>query len=447
MMYSRLYLARNLLRDDDGLLWVSISDDEAHNLRHLLDEIFGPENFIGCVVWNSTKSVTNTALISVSHTYNYVYARSKEYFVAKRHHFRLPEDGEGFTNPDNDPRGPWKADPFQVGGERPNQLYEIVNPKTGRTYRPNPGCSWKNDHDTFQRLVADNRIVFGVSGEAGPQRKRFLNEAEERGKVTKTLWDDVDTTTNATRMLKEIFGESVFDNPKPIDLVQRFIQLSTHDPKGAIVLDFFGGSGTTAHAVLSQNLDDGGTRKFIIVQLPEPTERTDFPTIADICKERIRRVIKKLNDDNTGKFDMGNNAKPDLGFKSFKLTSSNFKIWDGAGEPTPEELRKQLGLFADHLLPERTERDVLYELMLKRGLSMTAAIEEKTVANHKVYSIADGLLAVCLANPITQECLRGIIGLEPQQLICLDAAFVGNDQLKTNTVLEMKSHGIKFLTV
>jgi adenine-specific DNA-methyltransferase len=176
MIYPRIKAAHTLLKSD-GLLFVSISDAEAHNLRAVMDEVFGEDNFMGNIVWNSTKSVTNTALISVSHTHTLIYARKKDYFVGNRHHFRLPESGEGFSNPDNDPRGPWKADPFQVGGERPNQLYEITNPKTGDVYRPNPGCSWKNEYSVFQELLEDNRIVFGVSGEAGPQRRRFLSEA------------------------------------------------------------------------------------------------------------------------------------------------------------------------------------------------------------------------------------------------------------------------------
>ena len=189
MMYPRLKVARNLLRAD-GILVVSVSDAEIGNLRLCLDEFFGMDNFIGCVVWNSTKSVTNTALISVSHTYHLIYARNKDHFVRNRSQFRLSEEGEGFANPDNDPRGPWKADPFQVGGERPNQMYPIVNPNTGEVYRPNRGNSWKNQLSRFEELLEDNRIVFGATGEAGPQRKRFLNEAQERGRVAKTWWDD-----------------------------------------------------------------------------------------------------------------------------------------------------------------------------------------------------------------------------------------------------------------
>ena len=258
MMYPRLFVAKSLLRPD-GVIIVSIDDNEVKNLRAMMDEIFGEENFIGDIVWHSTKSVTNTALISVSHTYNLIYAREVAYQKQNRTEFRLPEDGDGFSNPDNDPRGPWKADPFQVGGWRPNQQYEIKNPKTGEIYRPNPGCSWKNELSKFNELLKDDRIVFGATGEAGPQRKRFLAEAEERGRVTTTFWDDVGTTTNGTQLLKRILGGSYFDNPKPVDLIKRFCQLSTK--RTDVVLDFFTGSDTTAHAVMQFNAEDGGNRK------------------------------------------------------------------------------------------------------------------------------------------------------------------------------------------
>ena len=267
MMYPRLRLSRNLLKDS-GIIFITIDDNEIENLKKICNECFGEENFIGTIVWNSTKSVTNTALISVSHNYNLVYCKDINYYTKNREKFRLPESGEGFSNPDNDPRGPWKADPFQVGGWRPNQQYEIINPNTGKKYLPNENCSWKNDLEKYKELVDDNRIVFGTSGDAGPQRKRFLNEALDRGKVTKTWWDDLGATTNGTKTVKKLFdGNSVFTNPKPVDLIERMIQLGDSEKDG-IILDFFAGSSTTAHAVMNLNSKDDGKRKFIQVQLP-----------------------------------------------------------------------------------------------------------------------------------------------------------------------------------
>jgi adenine-specific DNA-methyltransferase len=329
MMYPRLYLARNLLRED-GVIFISIDDNEFSNLRKMCDDIFGEENLIGTVVWNSTKSVTNTALISVSHTYNLIYAKEIDYFTKNRNHFRLPEDGEGFSNPDNDSRGPWKADPFQVGGWRPNQQYEIVNPKTGEIYKPNPSCSWKNDYKKYLELLEDNRIVFGVSGEAGPQRKRFQTEAEERGRVAKTWWDDVSTTTNATQSLRKLFDDkSTFPNPKPVDLIKKMVQLGDHTKTG-IILDFFAGSCTTAHAIIDLNGRDNGTRHFIMVQLPElipeghPARHAGYNTISEIGKERIRKAIANIND-NSKSDPKSAYESEDLGFKVFKLQHSNLK--------------------------------------------------------------------------------------------------------------------------
>lgn len=458
MMYPRLYLARNLL-SEDGVFVVSIDDNEISNLRKLCDEIFGEENLIGTIVWNSTKSVTNTALISVSHTYNLVFAKNIDYFVKNRNHFRLPADGEGFSNPDNDPRGPWKADPFQVGGWRPNQQYEIVNPKTGEKYEPNPGCSWKNDYNKYLELLQDNRIVFGASGEAGPQRKRFQTEAEERGKVAKTWWDDVNTTTNATQSLKKIFdGKIIFPNPKPVDLIQKMIQLGDHS-KAGIILDFFAGSATTAEAVYELNREDGGSRKYILIQLPEyinlddkdQIEAAEFckshdmkPSISEIGKERIRRVIEKIDEEQKAKAKETEKEPPgmteeqsnlDLGVKVLKLDRSNFRIWNGLDPDTSEEeIIQQLDMHIDHIDSAATQEDILFELLLKAGFMPTEKVEKLELAGKTVFSIAEGTLLICLEGEITRKLIDAVAKAEPLQFFCLDQGFKGNDQLKANTV-------------
>jgi len=181
MMYPRLKLARDLLTDD-GVIFISIDDNEQANLKRLCDEIFGEENFLADIIWNSTKSVTNTALISVSHTHNLVYFKNINYYIKNREKFRLPDDGEGFSNPDNDPRGAWKADPFQVGGWRPNQQYEIINPKTGIVYKPNSGCSWKNDLKKYEELLKDNRIVFGKMEKVDHREKDLYGKLKKEEK-------------------------------------------------------------------------------------------------------------------------------------------------------------------------------------------------------------------------------------------------------------------------
>ena len=450
MMYPRLKVARTLLRED-GVLIASISDAEVHHLRSILDEILGSDNFLGCVIWNSTKSVTNTALISVSHTYNVIYARNRDYFVHNRSQFRLSENGDGFANPDDDPRGPWKADPFQVGGERPNQMYPITNPNTGRIYRPNPGNSWKNDLDVFQQLLADNRIVFGVTGDSGPQRKRFLGEAEGRGRVAKTWWDDVDTTTNATRAAKKLMGADVFDNPKPVSLIKRFVQLGAPDPSDAIVLDFFAGSGTTAQAVIEQNKADQGTRRYILVQFPEildremPEQRAAFDyceriekktTLVELTKERLRRAGKAIKD-------------VDVGFRAFKLDSSNIRAWELDRTDMAQSLLDHL----DHIKPDRSEDDLFYELLLKLGYDLCVPTKQREIAGKRVRAVGDGTLVTCLAESIkgaeVDELTLGIVAwrdemneVEDITVVFRDSAFE-DDVAKSNVVEILKQYDIK----
>ncbi|WP_457559537.1 site-specific DNA-methyltransferase [Candidatus Harpocratesius sp.] len=252
------------LLSERGLLITSLDDHETHYFRLLSNQVFGEHNFIADILWHSTKSMTNTALISQAHTHNLIFSKNISYYRSHRNEFRLPESGKGFANPDNDPKGPWKADPFQVGGWRPNQQYVIRNPKTGKEYYPNPGCSWKNDYNTFQKLLNEGRIVFGKSGEAGPQRKRYQFEAMNRGRVTNTLWTDLPTTTKATTDLKQMFGKIVFSNPKPTDLIKRFIELGSAE--NSWILDFFAGSGTTGQAVLELNQSSKSHRKFILIE-------------------------------------------------------------------------------------------------------------------------------------------------------------------------------------
>ena len=241
-------------------------------------------------------------------------------------------------------------------------------------------------------------------------------------------------------------GEGVFSNPKPSKLIRTLVDATTTDDD--LILDLFSGSGTTAHAVLDLNAEDDGNRKFIMVQLPEPTDNPDYPTIADIGKERIRRVIEKLNDEENGKLKAEDEPPQDRGFKVFKLTSSNFKIWDGAeASEEPEDLAEQLRAFAENVVPGRSREDILYEILLKSGLPLTAEVELLTVAGREVYAVSSGLLMVCLEDHVDEELVRGVVELEPGRFVCLDTAFDGNDKLKTNAVLQMKDHGIEFRTV
>ena len=427
MIYSRLMLARNLLTDD-GVIFISISDAEVDNLKKICDEVMGAKNYLGDIIWNSTKSVTNTALISVSHTYNLVYFRNIEYFVNHRNEFRLPEKGEGFSNPDNDPRGEWKADPFQVGGWRPNQQYDIVNPKTGVVYKPNPGCSWKNDYVNFQRLLKDNRIVFGSTGEAGPQRKRFIWEAQERGMVAKTIWDDVETTTNGTQLLKKLFGQAgIFDNPKPVEFVKKLLQLGTHET--AIVLDFFSGSATTAHAVMQLNAEDGGHRKFIMVQLPEKCDekseayKAGYKNICEIGKERIRRAGEKIlkeqlaNDNSTLNSP---NSKLDIGFRVLKLDSTNMK--DVYYAPDDYDQRMLAGL-ESNIKDDRTDLDLLFGCLIEWGLSLSLPYKFEQIDGCTVHTYNDGDLIACFDANVPESVVKEIAQRKPLRAVFRDSGF------------------------
>ena len=423
MIYPRLKLARNLLTDD-GVIVISISDMEIDNLKKICNEIFGENNYCGDIIWNSTKSVTNTALISVSHTYNLVYFKNMQYFIENRLEFRIPEDGEGFKNPDNDPRGPWKADPFQVGGWRPNQQYEIKNPNTGVIYKPNEGCSWKNDYSKFEELMKDNRIVFGKNGDSAPQRKRFMSEALERGKVVKTIWDDVETTTNGTMLLKKLFNNvSLFDNPKPLGFMKRILQLCTN--KDSIILDFFSGSATTAHAVLDLNLINNEKRKYILVQLPEKCDeksiayKNGYKTICEIGEERIRRAGKKIKEET--------NADIDYGFRVYKVDSTNMKdVYYTANDLEQGNLAE----FESNIKEDRTTDDLLTQVILDLGLTLDLNIEEKMIGKNKVYYVAGNSLVACFDDNIDIDIIDKICECKPYKVVFKDSAFkTDNDKI------------------
>ena len=432
MIYSRLMLARNLLTDD-GVIFISISDAEVDNLKKICDEVMGAKNYLGDIIWNSTKSVTNTALISVSHTYNLVYFRNIEYFVNHRNEFRLPEKGEGFSNPDNDPRGEWKADPFQVGGWRPNQQYDIVNPKTGVVYKPNPGCSWKNDYVNFQRLLKDNRIVFGSTGEAGPQRKRFIWEAQERGMVAKTIWDDVETTTNGTQLLKKLFGQAgIFDNPKPVEFVKKLLQLGTHET--AIVLDFFSGSATTAHAVMQLNAEDGGHRKFIMVQLPEKCDekseayKAGYKNICEIGKERIRRAGEKILKEqlaNNNSTLNSPNSKLDIGFRVLKLDSTNMKDVYYAPCDYDQGFLPQM---ESNIKDDRTDLDLLFGCLIDWGLPLSLPYKSEQLGGCTVHTYNDGDLIACFDANIPESVVKEIAKRKPLRAVFRDSGFASSPE-------------------
>jgi adenine-specific DNA-methyltransferase len=446
MMYPRLFLARNLLKDD-GVIFVSIDDHEVHNLRMLMDEVFGEENFVAQVEWQKryTRSNNTDNFTSVI-DHICIYQRSDAFNVKL-----LARDDAAnarFTNPDNDPRGPWKATPFlnQVAPERrPNLCYPITNPFTGNVVSPTTKA-WRYERSVFERLLGEDRLYWGKEKDRNvPDIKTFLSEVRE-GMTPINFWSHqyAGHTDIANSEIKELFDLKVFDTPKPTLLIKRMMEhCCTHED---IVLDFFAGSGTTAHAVIDFNREHRTNHKFILVQLPEPIEHEQYQNIAHITRERVLRVIAKLKENASGKLAL--EGELDLGFRAFKLDSSNFKIWQADAAPkTADQMAEQLKLYADNVQTERGVQDRLYELALKSGFPLSVKIEAVAVGKETAFSVGEGKLLICLVEHLDQDTLRAMIARNPQSVLCLDVAFDGNDALKTNIVLEAKSHSIIFRTV
>lgn len=305
------------------------------------------------------------------------------------------------------------------------------------------------------KLDNEDKLIF-----RGDNIYRKLFITENKGKIPETIWDNVSNAANASDEIKKYFGSIIFDTPKPVPYIQEALKIATRGSD--IILDFFAGSGTTAHAVLDLNKEDGDSRKFICVQLPElciedsEAFKAGYKTISAIGKERIRRVIKKIKEEQAQNgrkekslFEEGKNPmSQDLGFKVFKLTQSNFKVWDAETEPKKEAVEKQLELHVDHINPKSSQEDILFELLLKAGFELTTKIEKVTMAGKTVYSIEGGLMLICLEKELTKEVIKAMAEKRPSRVICLDQGFAGNDQLKTNAVQIMKSKGVEdFRTV
>lgn len=450
MMYPRLYLARNLLRED-GAIFVSIDDHELADLRLLMDQIWGEECFVATIAWQKAFAKKNKAVISGSHDHILVYAKDSLAWARNL----LPRDNEqlsAFKNPDSDPRGAWQSVSFNVqteDAERRKPYRYAIDLPSHRQVNPPLGTHWKRLPDGFKELVKDNRIWFGPDGDSAPRLKVFLTEVQE-GIVPDTWWtyDECGHNQEAKKEVLELFNDSEpFGTPKPTRLVRRMLDISTTKDGSDIVLDFFAGSGSTAHAVLDQNASDGGNRRFILVQLPEPTGRSDYPTIAEITKERVRRAIKKLGNTTDAKLKLEGKNGEDRGFRVFKLAPSNFKVWETEVSKDAKTLEQQLSLHVEHLQSGRSEEDFLYEILLRDGYPLTESVERKTIEGKTIYSVASGALVVCLDRVLTLNLMRAIANESPERVVCLDEGFAGNDQLKTNAVQTFKTKNIVFRTV
>lgn len=455
MMYPRLKLARNLLRED-GVIFISIDDNESDNLRKICDEIFGEENFVASVIWQKKYSTkADSKDFSESHEYLMCYRKSE---IASIQGLPRSEAQENtYKNPDNDLRGLWASDNLLRTEERQYAIYPLKGPN-GQEHWPPQGSSWRFNKEKMEELLKDNRIWFGETGNSKPRLKRFRSEVRDVI-PPQTIWgfDQVGHTDEGTKELARLFNgtRSPFPNPKPVRLLQRSIAIGCD--KNGIVLDFFGGSGTSAQAIWQQNKIDAGHRRFILVQLPEVLNPNDKAaqatieccdhlgkprTIAELTKERLRLASQKIISENPLL------PASDLGFRVFKLDSSNIRAWD----PEPDKLEKTLFNSIEHIKSGRTEEDLLFELLLKLGLDLCVPIEQRTIAEKSVHAIGGGVLLACLARQISRAEVEplalGIVEwhkeLSPAgDVTCVfrDSAF-GDDVAKTNIDAILNQHGL-----
>lgn len=444
MMYPRLKLARNLL-SDDGVIFISIDDTEQSNLKKMCDEIFGEKNFLAQVVWERAFSPINLKKnFSESHDYIIVYGKNKEN-IQSNGIPRTDLQDTLYKNPDNDGRGPWQSDNFSVGPAVQKNIYEIITP-SGRKILPPNGRSWLFTQERTKELIKDNRVWFGENGGNVPRYKRFLSEVKQ-GVTPMTIWkyEDVGHSQGATQYLKKLMSDKAyFDYPKPVELIKRVIEL--YSDSDSIILDFFSGSSTTAEAVMEKNgEEDGGKRKFIMVQLPELLEehtsayKDGFRNITDIAIERIKRAGKKIISE---KPELDGNL--DTGFKYLQLDKSNIKEWN----TDFETLEDEIDLFAEVFVENRSELDVVYEIMLKNGLELTLPVNTFEVDGKKVYDIAFGLQFICLADNIDTAIAKAIIDKRDEYgmdtisgVVFKDAGFKGNDSEKLNCIQLLKDAG------
>lgn len=428
MIYPRLKVARDFLTED-GVIFISIDDNEAKNLKNITDEVFGERNFLAQVIWERAYSPINLMKhFSPSHDYILCYAKNIDFAVC--HGIGRSDEANGrYSNPDNDPRGVWKASDLSVGPAVQENIYPITTP-SGRVVEPPAGRSWSLSRKAFRERLEDNRIWFGPNGDNVPAMKRFLSELRKTGITPMTIWKytEVDHSQGATQKLAQLFnGKKYFDYPKPVSLIERCLQL--YSDKDSLILDFFSGSATTAHAVMQLNAEDGGNRKFIMVQLPELTDekseayKAGYKNICEIGKERIRRAGAKIKAENPEKAQ-----HLDTGFRVLKLDSSNMKdVFYSPKETSQLEMFR----YVDNVKDDRTSEDLLFQVMLELGATLDSKIEESVVDGKTIYNVADGYLVACFDQEVSDEVVTAIAKMQPTYAVLRDTS-LANDATATN---------------
>lgn len=418
MIYARLMVSRSLLTENGGI-FISIDDYEEDNMKKICNEVFGENNFIACVAWQRNYApISLKKFFSESHEYCYVYAKNIDAFRMNLLP-RSEKQNKDYKNPDNDPRGVWKVGNLTVGPAVEKQIYEIVGP-TGKSFFPPSGYCWRFTRERFEEMRKDNRIWFGADGNNSPVPKLFLTEVQN-GVTPMTLWtfDEAGHNQIATRELRDVFGASIFTSPKPIQYLKRYLYIGMN--KEDIILDFFSGSATAAHAVMQLNAEDGGNRKFIMVQLPEETAeeseayKAGYKNICEIGKERIRRAGKKIKEENPL-----TTQDLDTGFRVFKCDSSNYK--DVAFAPKDYNQGMLEGLL-DNIKEDRNDLDLLFDCMLRWGVELSLPLSTTKVDGCTIHNVNDGDLVACFDTNVTEAVIDAIAALSPVRVVFRDSCF------------------------
>ena len=428
MIYPRLRLARDLLADD-GIIFISIDDHEQENLKKICDEIFGSSNFINTFIWQRNSSgKTEKDKFTVNTEYIVLYAKSNQCVLNDVYKPLSKSTQAMYSKDDNDGRGRYRLYPLQKpAAPGPETSYDYVD-NNGKVWAC-PPKGWRMKYEKLKALENDGRLCLDNKSLS---EKAYWNERDSEGKRVDTLWNDLPENTSASKDVQSIFkATGVFNNPKPVELVSRCINISSRD---ALVLDFFSGSATTAHAVMQLNAEDGGKRKFIMVQLPEVTsdkseaKKAGYDTICDIGEERIRRAAKKIKEET--------NADIDYGFRVFKVDSSNMKdVYY-----RPQELRQEeIALLADNIKEDRTPEDLLFQVMLDLGVLLSSKIEEKDIAGKKVFTVEDGYLIACFDKDVTEEVVTAIAKERPFYAVFRDSG-MATDALMANFEQIFETH-------
>lgn len=425
MMYSRLKLARNLLRDD-GVIFISIDDNEVHNLRKICDEIFGAGNFVGMISFKRKKEVANDKKnISVQVEYLLVYSKTSS---TKLKNEKLSENylSQSYKDPnENFSQGRWRGVPITVSKGLSGGGYEYtIETPSGKKHKK----IWAYPEESYKKLLENNRIYFGVNSDSIPQRVVYVFESI--GQPVSNLWEHVTTNKEGKNTFLELLEDNIFDTCKPIKLIEKCMELSID--KNDLILDFFAGSATTAHAVMQLNAEDGGNRKFILVQLPEEcgekseAYKAGYKTIAEISKERIRRAGKKIKEENP------ETAKDlDIGFRVLKVDTSNMKNT----YYKPNEInQQQIAGLISNIKEDRTNEDLLFQVMLDSGVQLDLEITTEEIMGKKVYFVAANSLCACFETNLPERLFSELAKREPVTLVLKDSSFVNNDALKTNVV-------------